>query len=204
MNDVEIIASICGIKESDRHSGVAQQIGDSLVMFSKFKGKYIEFVRAEVMSGEYLYLTGFQKWMKITDKFKKIIVEIMLSKHSETIVSRATELSLKIKLAKDGIVVFMSRGGCKNAGSLKYEHFTSDGVRAFTNEDIAILGTIGTIQRCIWLMESESGTDALRDKLIDVLNGLQIKALSSTMAIGGGVSGDINGMIGIALNKERR
>jgi len=143
--------------------------------------KYLSFLEKHYNHIDLQYMSGYQKFLELTRRYKIGVSERMAKSHIESGRTRAKELSSKVRTARDA---FEKSEHQRNV--LGYTHKMLDFhnfVSFFSSEDMAILKTIGTLERCLDLQRSVSGVDVLEINIGEVLKAIAIRGVNTSNAI---------------------
>jgi hypothetical protein len=122
------------------------------------QSEYIKFIKSRINVVGMEYLPAYQRFIKLTEQYKRQEVENLNRSKIEAIGSVAERLANKVKEI-DTLVL--------NAqyDNHEWSKFKMGGECFFTEKEIKALLTIGSPLRCVRLQRSVSGRDMLAEKL---------------------------------------
>jgi len=150
---IEYIGSVLNIKIDNRLviddiTTELKSIGD-IVDYKNFLKKNMNHIHTQ-------YMTGFQKFIKLTEIYKR---QLALESSSDRISNAddfAKKLASKVKSVAKEI---------EENSYLDYDNFISSGEPYFSDYERKQIDKIGGLQTAIRLQKSVSGTDALEERL---------------------------------------
>ena len=143
--------------------------------------KYLSFLEKHNNHIDLQYMSGYQKFLELTRRYKIGVSEMMAKTKIESGRTRAKELSSKVRMVRSA---FEKSEYQRNA--LGYTHKMLDFhnfVDFFSHEDMAILKSIGTLKKCIDLQMSVSGADILEINISEMLKAIAIRGVNASNAI---------------------
>ena len=139
---------------------------------------YLSYIEKHHNHIDLSFMTGYQKFLELTKKYKAGVAERNARPQIEAGYTIAKELAQKVRETKDTYE--------KSEYQREYLGYTHKELNFhnfkgyFTEEDTALLKTIGNLGQCLQLQESSSGGDALEEKLSEILKAIAIRGASQT------------------------
>lgn len=138
--------------------------------------EYVKYLKSRINVKGMEYLPAYQKFIKLTEQYKNIEIEVMNKNRIELMGSLAEKLAQKVKQF-DTMVL-----NHPHKDLLKWEHIKSMDdaeVNYFSDKEVKALSSIGNPLHCIELQRAISGKDALCERL----EAIFIQKVTQTMAI---------------------
>lgn len=117
---------------------------------------YQKFIRSNINYLGMEYMTGFQKFIKLTEMYKRQYTEKTNQGRIGKGIDTAQKLANKIKEVSSHV---------EDNNDLTFINFSTDGKCYFTDFEIKQLKKIGSLNKCVRLQKSISGEDALLERL---------------------------------------
>ena len=127
-------------------------------------------------------VSNYMKYVVLLKNFNKKVNELMAKEQLSFVPTRAKEFSDKVRNVTSAFYESEYKRIYLNYPH-KQLHFRSF-KDYFTREDIAILSTIGSLEWCIKIQQSKSGSDVLEDRIQKILKVIAIKVSSQNNVIG--------------------
>ena len=145
---------------------------------------YLSYIEKYHNHTDLSFMTGYQKFLELTKRYKVGLNERNARLEIEKGRGRASELANKVK----GLKTAFNESEYKRQ-YLGYGHKELDfhnfkdretGGSYFSKEDIALLQRVGNLRECLRLQEASNISDALEDKLSEILKAIAIRGASQT------------------------
>lgn len=139
--------------------------------------KYIGYLEKYNNHLDLQYMTGYQKFLELTTRYKKYEAEYRAKAEIALVPTRAKEIAEKVRSVK---TQYNESEYQRHTLGYKHKelHFKSF-VGCFKEEEIAILKKIGNLGKCLRLQGSVSGEDALEVNLAEILKSIAIVGAST-------------------------
>lgn len=142
---------------------------------------YIAYMEKNVDHANVDRKTGYQKFLKLNDMYKSKLAKLLAREELEKASGKAKALAEKVNNVSSKFDETEYR--INHLGhTIKSLHFRSF-KGYFTEDEIKTLSLIGSLGRCIKLQKSESGSDALADKIESIYKHIAIRTASGTPAV---------------------
>ena len=179
-NTINHIIRVLNIKDADAF--VADRLTKEMIGVDI--PSYLSYIEKHHNHIDLSFMTGYQKFLELTKRYKVGLNERNARLEIEKGRGRAVELANKVKELKTAFRE--SEYKRKYLGyshkELNFHNFRDNFTKEcyFTDEDTALLKTIGNLGKCLQLQESSSGSDALEEKLSEILKAIAIRGASQT------------------------
>ena len=117
---------------------------------------YQKFIKKNFNHYDLQYMTGFQKFIRLTEMYKLKRFEMQNKDRLKNSANFAFKLSEKVKTVSSKV---------KGNPELNFNNFRINGEPYFTEFEISQLSKIGSLYKCVQLQRSVSGRDALLERL---------------------------------------
>lgn len=153
-NLIRIICETLNIKPSD--TVIVARITERLKSYPVgLQARFVKYCEKHFDSEEVKFLSGYQKFLKLSNKFEDGVIEIETRGSRSEAEIRAKELVEKIKNTKGLVEKYVLKGF-----KLNYEHIVCEGKKVFSNDDISLLErTQGDLSSCLHSIEAFGSRD---------------------------------------------
>ena len=157
----ELIAYVCQLFNIEIKSDIAMIDMEHDIGTIGDHAGYVKFLKQNFNIIDMQYMTGYQKFIELTKRYKQHEAEAINADRIEKMGSLAERLADKVR-AIDTIVL-------NGIGiNFEWEGFKTNGEQYFTIKECAALNSIGSPLTCVRLQRQVSGRDLLCERLNDV------------------------------------
>jgi len=165
---VEYLTNILNIK-TDSELVIIDMLDE--IRSIKNMAEYRQYIRANINHLGMDYMTGFQKFILLTKKYKEKVAREDNAGRIERGNKYALELADKVRSVSGHVL---------DKPFLDFDNFVSNGKSIFTDFDKTELSKIGSLSSCANLQRSQSGKDMLFERLCGQMEKIVInKAISA-------------------------
>lgn len=172
---IEYVAEILNIKtNSDLVILDIKEELESIVDLADYR----RFLKTNLNHIDVTYLTGFQKFVKLTEMYRKLYARAT----NQDRLTGARKSSILLAKKVRGVATTIYANGTREPSEIMDEinpaEITIGGEPLFTKYELSQIAKVGGLRKSIELQRSESGGDRLLDKLIELSEAIVVnKAL---------------------------